>query len=92
MAKKTQGFNKRLDESLGSRNKTKGKQTLASRRKESEGMEKSMGRRKYSAVGTMDKGKKGAEKAKGPKRKKSSGLSSLISQHKRMAMGEKITG
>lgn len=86
MAKKTQGFNKRLDESLGARNKTKGKQTLASRRKESEDMEKSMGRRKYAAVGTMDKGKRGKGK------KSSSGLSSLISQHKRMAMGEKITG
>jgi len=31
---------------------------MASRRKESEGMEKSMGRRKYAAVGTMDKGRK----------------------------------
>ena len=51
-------------------------------------MEKSMGRRKYAAVGTMDKGKKG----KGKRKKSSSGSSSLISQHKRMAMGEKITG
>ena len=38
--------------------KKKGGQTMASRRKESEGMEKSMGRRKYAAVGTMDKGRK----------------------------------
>ena len=88
MVKKTQGFNKRLDESLGARNKTKGTQSLASRRKESEDMEKSMGRRKYAAVGTMDKGKKGT----GKRKKSSSGSSSLISQHKRMAMGEKITG
>tara|TARA_R100000329_G_scaffold11407_1_gene12460 strand:- start:6 stop:812 length:807 start_codon:yes stop_codon:yes gene_type:complete len=110
-AKKKQGYNDRLDESLGMRNrkttakkkpaakkaapkkaakkvakkktglsdkinqhkrmamgenvltgkmikKKKGGQTMASRRKESEGMEKSMGRRKYAAVGTMDKGRK----------------------------------
>ena len=56
MSKKKQGYNARLDESLGARNKTKGKQSLKSRRKESEGMEKSMGRRKYAAVATMDKG------------------------------------
>ena len=83
-----QGYNDRLDESLGMRNrkakpalsnkipqhkrmamgedvltgkmlkKKKGGQTMKSRRKESEGMEKSMGRRKYAAVGTMDKGRK----------------------------------
>ena len=33
---------------------------MAGRRKESEGMEKAKGRRKYAAVGTMDKGKKTA--------------------------------
>jgi hypothetical protein len=55
--KKKQGFNARLDESLGSRNrKTKG--NLGSRRRESEGMEKAMGRRKFAAVKTMDKGRK----------------------------------
>ena len=87
-----QGYNDRLDESLGMRNrkkaaakktgmsrlipqhkrmamgedvltgkmlkKKKGGQTMKSRRKESEGMEKSMGRRKFAAVGTMDKGRK----------------------------------
>jgi hypothetical protein len=54
-AKKKQGFNARLDESLGSRNrKTKG--NLKARRKESEGMEKKMGRKKYAAAKTMDKG------------------------------------
>ena len=55
---KSQGFNDRLDESLGETRgakKTK-KQSYKSRRKESEGMEKSMGRRKYSRVKTMDKG------------------------------------
>ena len=85
---KTQGYNDRLDESLGMRNRKakpkpamsnkipqhkrmamgenvltgkmmkKGGQTMKSRRKESEGMEKSMGRRKFAAVGTMDKGRK----------------------------------
>ena len=52
--KKKQGFNARLDESLGSRNKAKG--NLGSRRRESEGMEKKMGRKKFAAVKTMDKG------------------------------------
>ena len=53
--KKKQGFNARLDESLGSRNrKTKG--NLKGRRKESEGMEKKMGRKKFAAAKTMDKG------------------------------------
>ena len=53
--KKKQGFNARLDESLGSRNrKTKG--NLKARRKESEGMEKKMGRKKFAAAKTMDKG------------------------------------
>lgn len=96
---KKQGYNDKLDESLGARNKTKGKQSLKSRRKESEGMEKAMGRRKYAAVGTMDKGdrklskpKKAAPKkatkkgpAKNPKK-----FSDKISQHKRMAMGENV--
>jgi len=51
-----QGYNARLDESLGARNGKK-KQSLASRRKESKGMEKSMGKRPYSGVKTMDKKK-----------------------------------
>ena len=60
--KKKQGYNARLDESLGSRNrKTKGK--LAARRRESEGMEKKMGRRKYAAVKTMDKKRKTRRKS-----------------------------
>ena len=88
---KTQGYNDKLDESLGSRNKTKGKQSLKSRRKESEGMEKAAGKRKYSAVGTMDKSgssKKKASKKAAPKKK--AGLSNKINQHKRMAMGEDV--
>jgi len=53
---KVQGYNARLDESLGARNKTKGKQSLKSRRKESEGMEKAAGKRKYQAVKKMSAG------------------------------------
>lgn len=54
MAKK-QGYNARLDESIGERNRGKKKQSLKSRRKESEGMEKAEGKRKYSGAKTMRK-------------------------------------
>ena len=47
-----QGYNARLDDSLGARNGKK-KQSLKSRRDESAGMEKSMGKRKYSADKSM---------------------------------------
>lgn len=56
MKRKKQGYNDRLDESIGMRNRGRHKQSLASRRKESEGMERAMGRRKYSATKTMDRG------------------------------------
>mgnify|MGYP003124284494 FL=1 len=54
---KKQGYNDRLDESLGMRDgKESGKsQSFKSRRDESKGMEKAMGKRAYSSVGTMDK-------------------------------------
>ena len=52
---KKQGYNSRLDESMGEKNKGKKKQSLRSRRKESEGMEKSMGKKKYSGDKSMDK-------------------------------------
>lgn len=55
---KSQGYNARMDESLGSRNGSKS-QSFKSRREESKGMEKAMGKRAYSAVGTMDKLKSG---------------------------------
>ena len=93
MAKKKQGDNARLDESMGARNGKK-KQSLASRRKESEGTEKSMGRRKYAAVGTMDKGNRkrvvnlGAGGPVG--RTSSSASSSNTPQHKLMAMGKSV--
>ncbi len=44
---KRQGYNARLDDSLGSRNGKK-KQPMKSRRKESKGTEKAMGKRAYS--------------------------------------------
>jgi|TARA_Y100000310_G_scaffold168938_1_gene168985 hypothetical protein len=102
---KKQGYNARLDESLGERNRKKkttsktkrtsrkaatlspdinqhkrmamgedvltgkmikkAKGGMAGRRKESEGMEKASGRRKYAAVGTMDKGNKRLKRSKG---------------------------
>ena len=53
-ASKKQGYNDRLDESLGARDGKKS-QTFKARRDESKGMEKASGKRAYSAVSTMDK-------------------------------------
>ena len=44
---KKQGYNSRLDESLGAKNGTKS-QSMKSSRDESKGMEKSMGKKAYS--------------------------------------------
>ena len=54
---KKQGYDERLDESLGARRGAEStkSQSFKARRDESKGMEKSMGRRAYAAVGTMDK-------------------------------------
>ena len=54
---KKQGYNARLDESLGARRGAEStkSQSLKSRRDESKGTEKAAGNRAYSAVGTMDK-------------------------------------
>ena len=54
---KKQGYNARLDESLGaSRGAESTKsQSFKARRDESKGMEKASGKRAYSSVGTMDK-------------------------------------
>ena len=98
MARKTQGDDARLDGSLGSRNRGRKSQSLKSRRDESKGTEKARGKRAYSAVGTMDKG----SRRKSSKRvvnlgaggrvggTKSSRNSDLTSQHKRLAMGQKV--
>ena len=54
---KKQGYNARLDESLGARycKESTKSQSMKSRRDESKGMEKAMGNRAYSSVTTMDK-------------------------------------
>ena len=54
---KKQGYNARLDESLGARRGAEStkSQSYKARRDESKGMEKAMGKRAYSSVGTMDK-------------------------------------
>ena len=54
---KKQGYDARLDESLGARKGAEStkSQSLKSRRDESKGAEKAAGKRAYSAVGTMDK-------------------------------------
>ena len=51
---KKQGYDARLDESLGARDGKKS-QSFKDRRDESKGAEKAAGKRAYSAVGTMDK-------------------------------------
>ena len=51
---KKQGYNDRLDESLGARDGKKS-QSFKDRRDESKGAEKAAGKKAYSAVSTMDK-------------------------------------
>jgi len=53
----SQGYDDRLDESLGRTNgrKSHKRQSYRGRRDESKGMEKTLGRRAYSRVGTMDR-------------------------------------
>ena len=51
---KSQGYDDRLDESLGARHGKKS-QSFKDRRDESKGGEKAAGHRAYSAVSTMDK-------------------------------------
>jgi hypothetical protein len=63
--KAKQGYNSKLNESLGGRRGAEStkSQSMSSRRNESKGMSKSAGRGAYSAVTTMDKMKR--KKAKG---------------------------
>jgi len=51
---KSQGYNSRLDESLGAR-RGKKSQSFKARRDESKGMSKARGGRAYGAVRTMDR-------------------------------------
>ena len=53
-SKKKQGYDDRIDESLGERHGKKS-QSFKDRRDESKGAEKAAGKRAYSAVSTMDK-------------------------------------
>ena len=64
--KMKQGYNARLDESLGMRDgkESSKSQSLKSRRDESKGENKKLGRRAYSSVKTMDKARR---KVKGKK-------------------------
>jgi|TARA_R100001443_G_scaffold2884_1_gene9474 hypothetical protein len=54
---KKQGYDDRLDESLGMRDgkESTKSQSFKARRDESKGMEKASGNRAYASVGTMDK-------------------------------------
>ena len=55
MIREAQGYDDKLDESMGMSRKEMGmKQSMKDRRDESKGMEKAMGRRAYQRVGTMD--------------------------------------
>ena len=54
LSMKSQGYNARLDESLGAR-RGKKSQSLKARRDESKGMSKARGGRAYGAVRTMDR-------------------------------------
>jgi len=96
-----QGYNDRLDESLGARNKGKKTQSMASRRKESKGTEKATGNRAYAAVSTMDSSRKTPKAnskrvvnlgAGGPVTRSSgkSANSSNTNEHKLIAMGIKV--
>lgn len=51
---KKQGYNARLDDSMGMSNGKKG-QSMGSRRAESKGMEKAMGKKAYSSDKSMGK-------------------------------------
>ena len=57
---KPQGYDARLDESLGARRGAESTmtQSLEARRDECKGAENARGRRAYAAVGTMDKNNK----------------------------------
>lgn len=54
MKRRRQGYNDRLDESLGMRHKGIHKQSFKDRRDESKGMEKSLSRRAYQGDRDMD--------------------------------------
>ena len=59
--KMEQGYNDRMDESLGMRHRGPKSQSHKDRRDEAKGMNKAMGDRAYQSVGTMDKKETGGE-------------------------------
>tara|TARA_R110000765_G_scaffold84181_1_gene163032 strand:- start:1083 stop:2447 length:1365 start_codon:yes stop_codon:yes gene_type:complete len=71
---KKQGYNARLDDSLGAKNGKK-KQSMKSRRDESEGMEKKMGKKKFS-------GNKSSAQGKAPAKMKSPAKKPLMGKQK----------
>ena len=71
---KKQGYNARLDDSLGAKNGKK-KQSMKSRRDESEGMEKKMGKKKFS-------GNKSSAQGKAPAKMKSPAKKPLVGKQK----------
>lgn len=63
MPKKKQGYNARLDESLGEKSRgKKRKQPMKARRDESEAMERHYGKRPFSSVTSMDRMKRKSKK------------------------------
>jgi hypothetical protein len=60
--KKKQGYDDRLDESLGMRHRGRKKQSMKARRDESKGVEKAFTGHAYGKVSTMDKGRKRSKK------------------------------
>ena len=62
-----QGYNDRLDDSMGARNGKKS-QSMKARRNESKGMEKSMGKRKFSGNMSSSKGYKAGGEVAGFKK------------------------
>ena len=82
VAKKKQGYNDRLDESLGERDgkESTKKQSYKDRRDESEGMEKSMGKPKYSGNKSSNQG---TAKKKTKKKKTSKNLTEKLAARQR---------
>lgn len=57
VSRRRQGYNARLDESLGMRHRNRKLQSLKDRRNESKGTEKSMGKRAYRKIDKSGKKK-----------------------------------
>lgn len=82
VARKKQGYNDRLDESLGERDGSEStkKQTLKDRRDESKGAEKAAGKPAYSGNKSSNQGKSTKKKKKA---KRSKNLTEMLSARQR---------